>query len=284
VKHKQVSSRFNRFFSDAIYRRRLLLLLLFLLAFLSEVWLLSIDLPQHKTIVFHTFVSVALILLPFTMVAIVARLPLGQRLVKTRYIIRPFGTLKREPECDGNAIATLLYREIIAWRSSSSRGGIEGRGHEPLASTVSVNLGVTTVPLDWLWTQFRLLITGKQDIIIDGLLLDFEKPFQLRIWTNVSIYTWTLALNSDRALPEALGDVIGTLTPKILESVDPVLAARIQFHLAFKRGVLASSGPGGRRFKSPLPDHFFSATYSHLQKIKTDPLGIGPGARAAGYA
>ena len=45
-------------------------------------------------------------------------------------------------------------------------------------------------------------------------------------------------------------------------------------------GRAPGSGPGGRRFKSSLPDHLVSATYSHLEEIKTDPLGLGPGALA----
>jgi hypothetical protein len=46
-------------------------------------------------------------------------------------------------------------------------------------------------------------------------------------------------------------------------------------------GRAPGSGPGGRRFKSSLPDHLFSATYCHLEKIETDRLGFGPGALAS---
>jgi hypothetical protein len=53
---------------------------------------------------------------------------------------------------------------------------------------------------------------------------------------------------------------------------------------SFQYELESGSGPGGRRFKSSLPDHLFSATYSRLEKIKTDPLGLGPGALASGCA
>ena len=46
---------------------------------------------------------------------------------------------------------------------------------------------------------------------------------------NVSIYTWVEALNRELGFPEALDEAITKLTPLILESVDPVLAARIHW-------------------------------------------------------
>src|ERR1700691_1569225 len=37
-------------------------------------------------------------------------------------------------------------------------------------------------------------------------------------------------------------------------------------------GRAPGSGPGGRRFKSSLPDHFFSAIYNRVKVQKCDPL------------
>src|SRR5882672_4078308 len=41
-----------------------------------------------------------------------------------------------------------------------------------------------------------------------------------------------------------------------------------------QRGLESGSGPGGRRFKSSLPDHLFSISYSSVGR----PTGISPGA------
>ena len=45
-------------------------------------------------------------------------------------------------------------------------------------------------------------------------------------------------------------------------------------------GRAPGSGPGGRRFKSSLPDQLFSTTYSSRRSSKTDPPGFAPGALA----
>ena len=45
-------------------------------------------------------------------------------------------------------------------------------------------------------------------------------------------------------------------------------------------GRAPGSGPGGRRFKSSLPDQLFPITYSGMKALKVDPPGFGPGAPA----
>src|SRR6266481_4386434 len=41
----------------------------------------------------------------------------------------------------------------------------------------------------------------------------------------------------------------------------------------FQYGLESGSGPGGRRFKSSLPDHLFSATYADLKVLKNPAVG-----------
>jgi hypothetical protein len=38
-------------------------------------------------------------------------------------------------------------------------------------------------------------------------------------------------------------------------------------------GRAPGSGPGGRRFKSSLPDHLFSARYTHAEALKIPAVG-----------
>ncbi len=41
----------------------------------------------------------------------------------------------------------------------------------------------------------------------------------------------------------------------------------------FQYGLESGSGPGGRRFKSSLPDHLFSATYPDSEVLKNPAVG-----------
>jgi hypothetical protein len=221
-----MSEHYERFVTDAAYRRKFLLLCLLWLALCAEVFLLWYDLPRHRQILLHTAVSVAVVLLPFTIMAVLARLPLGRRWVKSRFIIRPFATSTSKSDYDGSAIASLLHREIVDWRSASE-GRIEGRGNEYSLPAASVSLGVTTLPLEWLWRQFLFLVTGKKDIIIEGLLLDSDQPFQLKIWVSDNAVTWLATLDGE-SFSESLAGAISKLTPDVLESVDPVKLAAIR--------------------------------------------------------
>jgi hypothetical protein len=221
-----MSEQYERFVTDAGYRRKFLLLCLLWLALFAEVFLLWYDLPRHRQILLHTAVSVAVVLLPFTIMAVLARLPLGRRWVKSRFIIRPFGTSTSKSDYDGSAIASLLSREIVAWRSASD-GRVETRGGEYSLPAASVNLGVTTLPLEWLWRQFLFLVTGKKDIIIEGVLLDSDRPFQLKIWTSDNAVTRVAALDGV-SFSESLAGAISKLTPEILESIDPAKLAAIR--------------------------------------------------------
>jgi hypothetical protein len=219
---------FERFIHDVTIRRRGLLLFLFCLTFSAEVWVLRIDVPQHKQLMLHVAVWAAVILLPFTMVAIGARFPFGRRLVKRRFVIRPFKTLASNSAYDGSAIASLMYRAIVSLRSSS-KGGIEGQRDSHSMPTTTVVLGGASLPLDWLWAQIRHLLTGKRDITIEGLLIDSEPTRQLRVWTTDSYDTWAEDLTQD-PFPIALDEAISKLAPQLLESLDPVLLARIKWY------------------------------------------------------
>src|SRR5215469_3618377 len=212
---------------DVAVRRRTLLIFFFCLALLAEIWLLEIDLPQHKDLVLHVAVSVSVILLPLTMSALAARLPLGRRLVRRRFIIRPFGRLSTNSPCDGKAIAALVYRAIVSF-GSSSKGGIEGQGSAQSLPTTNVVLGGATLPLDWLWAQLRFMLTGKKDVIIDGLLIDSEPISVLEIWTTDNGETWSESFTNE-SVPQSLHEAIRKLAPLIIESLDPVQLARINY-------------------------------------------------------
>lgn len=218
--------RFRRLRHDVSLRRTLVLLIALALALVAEI-LLLLDLRDHAGFVTHSAVTAAAILLAFTMIGIVARLPVLRRRVKPRFIIRPFGTLSSSPAYDGSTIAALLHRDLLAW-PLTAQGGVAARTAGLALPAANVSLGVTSLPLDWLWSQLRHLLTGRRDIIIEGLLLDAGSPFRLQVWTSDSPTTWQEDLVG--TLPEALDRAIAQLTPRILETIDPELAVRIHWN------------------------------------------------------
>lgn len=219
-----------RFRQDPAFRRTVYLLVSFIAALAAEVALLSRDLPRHRELLLHSAVTLAVIALPFTMLAVVVRLPAGRKRIKRRYIVRPFGNLSANPTCDGGSIASLLHREIISWRSSAV-GRIETHSGAASSAAVNVSLGIASFPLfrlDWLWAQLRYFLTGKRDVIIDGLVLDSSSQLRLKVWTSDSEYTWVEEV-AEIGSGKALDDAITTLATRILESLDPVLLARIHW-------------------------------------------------------
>ena len=218
----------HRLAHEVSFRRRVLLVTFLFIAFCGEILLLAYDLPRHGQLVLHTTTTIALILLPFTIIAAIARLPICRRFVKSRFIIRAFTTVSTKSVYDGEAVASLLYREIISWQSKSARGSMENRPTRLALPASTVSLGITSLPLDWLWTQIRLLLTGIPDIIVEGILVDVDTPFKLKIWTSDTNYTWDVPLGTDEPFITALEIAMANFAPIVLESLDPLLAARIQ--------------------------------------------------------
>jgi tetratricopeptide (TPR) repeat protein len=219
-------TRYRRLRNDVALRRTLALLIALALVLAVEI-LLLLDLRDHAQVVTHGAMTAAAIVLAFTMVGLVARLPALRRRVKPRFVVRPFGTLSCSPAYDGGTLAALLHRDLVAW-PVTAQGGVAARTAGVALPAANVSLGVTSLPLDWLWSQLRHLLTGRRDIIIEGILLDAGTPLRLQVWTSDSAMTWQEDVAG--TLPDALDRAIAQLTPRLLETIEPELAARIHWN------------------------------------------------------
>ena len=218
----------NRFAHDTAFRRTTLLVTAAAILLVGEIVLLSVDLPRHQDLLVHTGATVAVILLPVTILGIACRLPAGRRRVARRFIIRPFMSVSAKSAFDGAAIASLLYRALVELTSTSptarAKGRFEGRGGSSIGTFSVVG---TSLHLDWLWTQLRTLVTGQRDVVIDGLVADATQgSIELKVWTSNNAATWAQVLGNG-PFQEALETAINRLTRQILRALDARQLAQI---------------------------------------------------------
>jgi hypothetical protein len=222
-----VSRWIERLRKDRAFRRRVLMVAGFMVAFCAEVFLLANDLPAHHDLVKHFLVWAALVLLPLTIPALLARSPWGQAHIQQHFIIRPFETLTTHPTFDGSALACLLDREIGLWRIKA-RVERQMKGQGEGGSHATISYGGASVSLEWVSMRFRHALTGKKDIRVEGLLMDAEPPFKLRAWTSTAggNFGWEVALN-EGPFNDALQLAVEKLAFEVLEAMVPQTAATI---------------------------------------------------------
>jgi tetratricopeptide (TPR) repeat protein len=174
----------------------------------------------------HVAVAGSLIFLPLTILAALARLPIGRRRVQQRFIITPFQTLKTSSPWNGSAVAAVLFREVSAWGPSAT-GRLDGRTTtSSLPNQATVSFAGTSLPLGWIWAQVRRLVTACPDIVIEGLVEEIDQKLRVKVWTDRRPETWKLELPAEPVAKD-LDDGMAWLSARILRELAPIRLAGI---------------------------------------------------------
>ncbi len=179
----------------------------------AVVWFFAAQLLADLTGAGRILLVVAVAVLPVVALCAWARLPSGQSRLARRYIIRPITFLKSNSPYTGSAIAAALSFELNLM-SPNVRNGATG----PESATVS--LPYVSLPLTWLWSKTRALLTGSKDVVIEGLLIDTDKTPRLKLWvTNEAVFLESEL--SEGPFYEALNAVLRPMARDLLQRLDP---------------------------------------------------------------
>src|SRR5215467_2734647 len=166
--------------------RRVMLWLGLCAVLAAEVWLVESDLRGHlqgldpHSLWPHLAVALAVLLIPLTLIAILARLPSVHSHIKRRYIIKPIRTLKSDTKYDGAAIGSLLLCALRTLQSSAT-GQVE-KDSSSASQEVKINLPYAAFPMARLWANIRYVVLGSRDVIVEGILIQSDTNMRIRLW------------------------------------------------------------------------------------------------------
>lgn len=207
--------------------KTLLLSTLVTFAIVVELALFHRWLPRAKT----TFLSweifdsgVAAVAMPLIAVACFYRLPMGQKRLGRRYVIRQIVCTRPSPEVNPLAIAAAIAREIALWRTfaRSEKSASEGSG-------ATLTLAHFSISVDWLLNLAKSLITGSRPVTIEVTFSDYSKPYRLIASIGDTGTPISADLDPERPFVESLERAIADLVLDLLETLDPVRRAQIHW-------------------------------------------------------